>query len=78
VAKMETREIYFNRELIGQFKLGTVVVIRGDKENHYTNTKNNVGHIVGFSLNIVNEVIARVKWADGDETYIHLNNLIAL
>lgn len=55
--------MYFNKDIF-KFHIGRVVV-----------DQDSVGHVTGFGLNVLDEVVVKVKWASGIETSVHPANL---
>lgn len=55
---------------LGKFVQGAPVVTDRYFDGHHENCKM-VGHVQGFALNSMGEVILRILWATGEEFTIH-------
>lgn len=67
-------------ENIGQFPIGRVVKLPGDYHGSARPAgsfrgDDVIGHIIGFTLNVVGEVILKIMWANGETSVCHPNNV---
>ncbi len=64
----------FDLEKIKECKIGTVVMYtnhtRGDAV-----WASDFGHIIGFDINSLGELVLSVKWADEEQTLVHPTNI---
>ena len=58
-------------ENIGEYRIGRVVL----KQNKYRKEDCNIGHIVGFGVNVFQEATINVQWATGETYEIHPGNV---
>ncbi len=76
--------MYYDVATIGQFTVNRVVRFDpyagtappppGTSNNEY----DKVGHVTGFTLNELGEILILVKWASAKESRLHPTRLVAL
>lgn len=64
----------YDRALIARMKIGTVVELK--HHLHQTARDHLPGHVVGFGVSSIGELLLEVKWAAGLQGVIHPNNVL--
>ena len=69
---------------IGQFQIGRVVKLSGSYHGSAGIAAGSwigedvIGHVIGFSVNVVGEVVLKITWANGNSSVCHPNNVTVL